>query len=123
MDEAEAAGAAGFISKALPGKKIAEALVRIANGEHVVATASPTRAVDAHLMWPGKDEGLTERESQVLLLCAEGMTNREIAESLYIGIETVKSHLRKAFKQLGLRNRIQAATFVERSESFTRGTH
>jgi len=118
VQEAREAGASGFVSKALPGPAIADALVRVAQGEAVFESASPTRQIDDALDWPGRADGLTERESQVLVLCAEGRTNPEIAEALYIGLETVKSHLRKSFKQLGLRNRIQAANYVHRSDGF-----
>lgn len=55
--------------------------------------------------WLGRDDGLTERESEVLQLCADGMSNREIAEHLYVNVETVKSHLKHAYSRLGLRNR------------------
>ena len=72
------------------------------------------------LDWPGKREGLSERESQVLVLCADGLKNREIADALYIGNETVKTHLRNVFGKLGLRNRVEAAAFVQREQGFVR---
>ena len=72
------------------------------------------------LDWPGKDEGLSERESQVLALVAEGLTNAEIGARLYLGAETVKTYLRQACSKLGFRNRVQAATYVARSQSFAR---
>jgi DNA-binding NarL/FixJ family response regulator len=122
--EARAVGASGFISKTLPGKDIADALVRIAAGEYVEATGTPGdlpagSALD-DLEWPGKDDGLSERESQVLVLCAEGLTNREIAASLYVGHETVKSHLRSVYSKLGIRNRVAAASYAQRSGAFVR---
>ncbi len=73
-----------------------------------------------HLDWPGKRDGVSERESQVLVLCAQGLTNREIAAALYIGNETVKTHLRNVFDKLGLRNRVEAAAFVQREGVFAR---
>lgn len=62
--------------------------------------------------WIGRSEGLSERESQVLVLCARGLRNREIADALYLNIETVKSHLKHAYSRLGIRNRAEAAAFV-----------
>jgi NarL family two-component system response regulator LiaR len=120
IDEARDAGASGFVSKALSGDDIADALVRIAAGEYVEAVGEAAHPAYEYLDWPGKQAGLSERESQVLVLCAQGLTNREIATAVYVGIETVKSHLRSVFAKLGLRNRVEAATFVERSGAFVR---
>ena len=115
------AGARGVISKALPGGVIADALVRVAAGDRVEATGTGRpRRVDGDLDWPGKGAGLTERESQVLVLCAEGLTNREMATALYLGAETVKTHLRHGYRKLGLRNRVEAAAYVRGSGAFVR---
>ena len=65
--------------------------------------------------WIGHDDGLSERESQVLVLCAEGLSNREIADELYINVETVKSHLKHLYQRLGLRNRVEATAYVHRT--------
>lgn len=124
VEQARVAGAAGFISKALPGDEIADAIERVAAGEDVLATA-PEHADGAAtalelLDWPGKADGLTERESQVLVLVGEGLTNPEIATALYLSVETVKSHVATIIRKLDLRNRVQAATYVARSSSFTR---
>jgi DNA-binding NarL/FixJ family response regulator len=120
IDEAHAAGASGFISKALSGDDIADALVRIAAGEQLEAVGEAIHPAHEHLDWPGKHDGLSERESQALVLCAQGFTNREIATALYVGVETVKTHLRNVFAKLQLRNRVEATIFVERSGAFVR---
>ena len=117
---ASAAGASGFISKGLSGNDIADALVRIANDEHVEALGQAPDPGIEHLDWPGKREGISERESEVLVLCAQGLTNREIAAALFIGNETVKTHLRNVFAKLGLRNRVAAAAFVQRAGGLVR---
>ncbi|UDY37636.1 response regulator transcription factor [Dermatobacter hominis] len=65
--------------------------------------------------WFGQDCGLSERESQIVALAAEGATNREIAQRLIIGTETVKTHLHMAFGKLGVRNRVEAAAAYHRS--------
>jgi DNA-binding NarL/FixJ family response regulator len=124
IQDARAAGATGFISKALTGDEIADAIERISAGHEVLAL-SPDGAVDSAaafelLDWPGKEAGLTERESQVLVLLAEGLSNREIATSLYLSPETVKSHVGTIIRKLDLRNRVQAATYVARSGAFSR---
>lgn len=120
VSEARAAGARGFISKSLDGSAIADALVAVASGEEVIALGSDHDHIPTELDWPGKDLGLSERESQVLVLCAEGLTNREIGEVLYIGSETVKTHLARVFKKMGIRNRVQAVAHVRSEAGFAR---
>jgi DNA-binding NarL/FixJ family response regulator len=118
--EGRAAGATGFISKGLSGAEIADAIARIAQGEAVVATPPAPTAPSAELDWPGKGDGLTERQSQVVMLVAEGLSNREIAEALYLSPETVKGYLAQAFAKLEIRNRVEVTNYVRRSEAFTR---
>lgn len=116
--DGRAAGASGFISKALPADQIADALIRVASGEDVVAATATPKSAHPGLEWPGKRAGLTERESQVLALLAEGMTNREIAAGLYLSAETVKSYVAQIFAKLDVRNRVEATSFVHRSGEF-----
>jgi DNA-binding NarL/FixJ family response regulator len=120
ITEGRLAGASGFISKALTGDQIADAIVRIAAGEQVVA-ATPDAPHDPRpeeLAWPGRSEGLTERESEVLVLLAEGLSNREIATALYLSPETIKSYLRPIYAKLDVRNRVEATAYVHRSGAF-----
>lgn len=124
MAEARAAGCRAFISKALPAEEIVAAVIAVAGGEEVVALppagAEPDPATLDVLTWPGQDEGLSQRESEVLVLAAEGLTNREIATTLYVGVETVKSHLANVFAKLGLRNRVEATRYVLETGTFAR---
>jgi DNA-binding NarL/FixJ family response regulator len=118
--EARQAGAAGFISKGLSGSEIADAIVRVAAGEAVIAgTAGPPVPPD-DLLWPGKTDGLTEQQSQILALLADGLSNREIAVAMYLSPETVKTYLRPIYRTLGVRNRVEAAAWVHASSSFHR---
>lgn len=118
--DARAAGATGFISKALSAEEIRDAIVNVAAGEEVMAVGMGDEAATTDLPWPGKDDGLTARESQVLVLVAEGLTNREIATALYLGVETVKTHVRQILAKLELRNRVEVANHVARSGTFAR---
>jgi DNA-binding NarL/FixJ family response regulator len=120
IDQAKRAGAAGFISKALPASAVVDAIERIHQGEYVEAADDRLMVADEALDWPGREQGLSERESQVLVLCAEGLSNREVAESLYVGIETVRTHMRSVYTKLGVRNRVAAAAYVQRSGAFNR---
>lgn len=120
------AGAQGFISKALPAEHIVDGIRATARGERVMLVqASPHATMSAELQWPGRDTGLTERESELLALLPAGMTNRELGEHLHVSENTIKSHLRRLFAKLGVRNRAQAAALARTSvlgESRPRGT-
>jgi DNA-binding NarL/FixJ family response regulator len=118
--EGRAAGASAFISKALPGSDIADALVRTAAGESVVAALPRPHPASPELVWPAQSTGLTERESQTLVLLADGLSNREIAAALFLSTETIKSYLAQVFQKLRVRNRVEAAAFVHRSPDFSR---
>jgi DNA-binding NarL/FixJ family response regulator len=120
ISEGKAAGATGFISKALPGSEIADAITRVARGEEVVAFTSETEVGSEELDWPGRADGLTERQSQVLMLVAEGLSNREVATALFLSPETVKGYIAQVFAKLGFRNRVQATNYVRQSGAFSR---
>lgn len=107
------AGAQGFISKALPAEQIVNGVRAAARGERVMLVqASPHAPMSAELQWPGRDARLTERESELLALLPTGMTNRELSEHLHISENTIKSHLRRLFSKLDVRNRAQAAALA-----------
>ncbi len=115
-------GAAGFISKAAPAPEIVRGLVAAATGERVVVLADhgPRAAwrdlgPETYLSladWPGHQYGLTYRESKLLALLPTGMTNRELADLLYVSQNTIKTQLRSLFSKLGVKNRTQAAALV-----------
>ncbi len=109
--QALAAGAQGFISKAVPREQIIGGLKTAASGQRVVLTQRTQHGqIDDMLRWPGRDSGLTERESELLSLLSTGMTNRELGNHLYISENTVKTQLRHLYRKLGVRNRAQAAS-------------
>ena len=93
--------------------------MRAARGDDVVAGTPVPKAAHAGLDWPGKEVGLTERESQAVALLAEGLSNREIAAALYLSPETVKSYVAEIFSKLNVRNRVEATNFVHRTLDFS----
>jgi DNA-binding NarL/FixJ family response regulator len=108
-------GAQGFISKAVTATQIVDGIRGAAHGQKIVLTHRSQRALmPPGLNWPGKDRGLTERESELLALLPTGMTNREMAEHLYLSENTIKTQLRALFAKLGVRNRVQASTLARR---------
>jgi two-component system, NarL family, response regulator LiaR len=113
VEHAMRAGAQGFISKTVPRQQIITGIEAAAGGERVVLTQRSQRSqVDEALRWPGRDIGLTERESEILSLLSTGMTNRELGKNLYVSENTIKTHLRSLYNKLGVRNRAQAASLA-----------
>lgn len=112
-------GVAGYLSKATPAAQLVEQIERVVAGEVVVEVNGSGATANRHARaWPGKQAGLSERESEIVALVALGRRNAEIAAALYISVETVKTHLSHAFRKLGLTNRTQVASFVLRDDSF-----
>jgi two-component system, NarL family, response regulator LiaR len=107
------AGAQGFISKAVPRQQIIDGIQAAARGDRVVLTQRSQHAqIDEALRWPGREAGLTERESEILSLLSTGMTNRELGRHLYVSENTIKTQLRSLYAKLGVRNRAQAASLA-----------
>jgi len=131
--EALRAGASGYLLKDLPANRLAQAIqavhTHIYQLDPLVASRLLASAVAPKSLreQPGspaskpsegtgnpfsKTAGLTERESEVLRLIAQGATNREIAEQLVISEGTVKNHISNILGRLGLRDRTQAAIYA-----------
>ena len=107
------AGAQGFISKAAPRQQIIDGIKAAARGDRVVLTQRSQHAqIDEALRWPGREIGLTERESELLSLLSTGMTNRELGSHLYVSENTIKTQLRQLYAKLDVRNRAQAASLA-----------
>ena len=115
-----AAGASGFLLKSLPPEEVVSAIRVAARGDAVV-DPSVTRRLAARFAAalapadpaPGIDR-LTAREREVLVLVAAGHTNAEIGARLYVGDETVKTHVSRILAKLGLRDRVHAALYAYR---------
>ena len=112
--DALAAGASGFLLKDAPAEELLTAVRVVASGEAVLAPsitnrliqqikARPIRTTESQVL-----ESLTDREREVLRLIAKGDTNQEIAEQLFVGETTVKTHVSHVLQKLGLRDRVQA---------------
>lgn len=117
IQTALALGAAGFISKTSTAMELLEAIERIAAGEQVVQV-SGRRTVDTG--WPGQNWGLTQRESEVLAMLTAGLRNREIADALYVSVDTVKTHLRHIYRKLGTNTRARTVAKALSDPSFAR---
>jgi DNA-binding NarL/FixJ family response regulator len=123
------AGASGFMLKDAPAEQLIEAVRVVARGDALLAP-SVTRllieevarrpAVDPSATLAGFDD-LTERELDVMRLVAKGMSNAEIAEALYLGEATVKTHVGRILAKLDLRDRVQVVVVAYESGLVTPG--
>jgi DNA-binding NarL/FixJ family response regulator len=113
--EALGAGASGFLLKDVPAERLFDAVRVVAAGEALLAPSVTRRLIGefARLrprLAPRPDllSELTPRETEVLRLIAEGLSNAEIAGRLVVSDETVKTHVSHVLTKLGLRDRVQA---------------
>ncbi|MFE4971527.1 response regulator [Kitasatospora sp. NPDC056651] len=112
------AGASGFVLKRLPVPQIAEAVRVVAAGEAVLFPAALRRMVAARPLDSAEAlprAGLTGREEGVLRLMATGLSNPEIAQSLAVSLETVKTHVGNVLAKLGAQNRTHAVVIAYES--------
>jgi DNA-binding NarL/FixJ family response regulator len=116
------AGASGFLLKDVPPEELLQAIRVLAAGDAVVAPSVTRRLLDrfAHRLPAGDDpsplvDQLTDREREVLLEVAQGLSNAEIARRLYLSEATVKTHVAHMLMKLGLRDRVQAVVFAYES--------
>lgn len=100
-------GAAGYLSKRLPAGELVDALERIHAGQRVV-TQDDGRAPVVGGDWPGREEGLTPRESEVLALITQGLSNAEIVDRTALSINSVKSYIRTCYRKIGATSRSRA---------------
>ncbi|MGC0376014.1 response regulator [Streptomyces sp. SAI-229] len=121
--EALRAGASGFLLKDASADQLAEAVRVVAAGDALLAPGITRRLIaefsrlDARPRSPLKQRvgDLTERETEVLALIAQGLSNAEIAVRLVVAEQTVKTHVGRILVKLGLRDRTQAAVFAYES--------
>lgn len=100
-------GVDGYLSKRLPAAQLVSALERIHGGEKVVERSTPYRAA-APGDWPGREEGLTDREAEIVALIVQGKSNAEIASMTYLSPNSIKSYIRSAYRKIGVTSRTQA---------------
>ena len=116
------AGASGFLLKDVPAETLFEAVRVIAAGEALLAPAITRRLIAEFARLrprqPSRPDGLaalTPRETEILGLVAEGLSNAEIAARLVLSDETIKTHVSHVLRKLGLRDRAQAVVVAYES--------
>lgn len=109
VERAMLAGAHGYLSKALPAEELVAALEKVHLGERLVAVDEPRARHEGR---PTIEIGLTPRETDVIALIAAGAPNKEISRRLELSMNTVKSHIRTAYRAMGVSSRTQAVLWA-----------
>jgi DNA-binding NarL/FixJ family response regulator len=108
VQSARQQGADGYLSKTLPARELVAALEAVHAGEVVISDPPPRAGAALGLDWPGRGEGLTDRESEILALITQGRSNAEVARLTYLSPNTVKSYIRNVYRKIGAGSRTQA---------------
>jgi len=113
------AGASGYILKKAAVSELRDAIDAVNRGESYLYPSSAKHLIGSFLKRVesgGKSsiDGLTSREQEVLILIAEGKTNKEIAKHLQLSVKTIESHRSNMFEKLGINDRIEATRYAIR---------
>jgi len=114
--EAIMAGASGYLLKQVRGQDLVDAVREVAAGRSLLDPVTTAHVLDRMRESAKTDElaGLTERERSVLELMGEGLTNRQIAERLFLAEKTVKNYVTSVLAKLGMERRTQAIAWIAR---------
>lgn len=114
------AGASGYLLKQVRGQDLVNAVREVAAGRSLLDPVTTSRVLDrlreSGSREPDELESLTEQERRVLELIGEGLSNRQIAERLFLAEKTVKNYVTSVLAKLGMERRTQAAAWVARRE-------
>lgn len=120
------AGAAGYVLKQIRGADLVAAIRRVAAGESLLDPAVTARVLE-RLRRPQPEAdplaSLSPQERRILDLIAEGKTNRQIGESMFLAEKTVKNYVSHLLTKLGMERRAEAAAYAARLEERRRDTH
>jgi DNA-binding NarL/FixJ family response regulator len=114
--EAIMAGAAGYLLKQVTGTDLVGAVRRLAAGESLLDPKVTAKVLERLRKGPEQEDpryaALSEQERKILALIAEGMTNRQIAEQMYLAEKTVKNYVSGLLRKLGMERRTEAAVYA-----------
>ena len=108
IESAKRHGAHGYLSKTLPARDLVAALEAVHAGELVISDAPARTKTAVGLDWPGRGEGLSDRESEILALITQGKSNAEVAALTYLSPNTVKSYIRTIYRKIDVDSRTKA---------------
>lgn len=115
-------GVRGYLSKAMSAAELVDAVERIHQGDVVVSTPAGRVRSAPGLDWPGRQLGITDRESEILALVTQGKSNADVARLTYLSPNTVKSYIRSVYRKIGAESRTQAVLWGVR-HGFTPDHH
>lgn len=111
------AGASGYVLKQIKGNELVEAIRKVADGQSLLDPHLTAKVLDRLRSGGGEDErleSLTEQERRILELLAEGMTNRQIAEKMFLAEKTIKNYVSNLLAKMGMDRRTEAAVYAAR---------
>ena len=111
------AGAAGYVLKQVRGVELVDGIRRVASGQSLLDPTVTARVLERLRAAPEEDErfaSLTEQERKILMLLADGLTNRQIAEQMYLAEKTVKNYVSNLLAKMGMNRRTEAAVYAAR---------
>jgi two-component system response regulator DevR len=110
------AGAAGYLLKQIRGEDLVDGIRRVARGESLLDPAVTARVLERIRAKPAEGglSALTVQERKILDLVAEGLTNRQIGERIYLAEKTVKNYVSSMLTKLGMSRRTEAAAYAAR---------
>ena len=108
VESARQHGAHGYLSKTLPARELVAALEAVHSGEGGVSDAGARARSAPGQDWPGRGEGLSEREAEILALITQGKSNADVARLTYLSPNTVKSYIRTVYRKIGVDSRTRA---------------
>jgi DNA-binding NarL/FixJ family response regulator len=115
--EAIMAGAAGYVLKQVSGSNLIEAVRQVAAGQSLLDPKVTERVLERLRKGPDEDErlkGITDQERRILNLLADGKTNRQIAEEMFLAEKTVKNYVSNLLSKMGMSRRTEAAVYAAR---------
>jgi len=108
VETARRQGVHGYLSKTLPARDLVAALEDVHAGQIVVSDPPPRARSTSGLDWPGRAEGLTDREAEILALITQGKSNADVAALTFLSPNTVKSYIRTIYRKINVGSRTQA---------------
>jgi DNA-binding NarL/FixJ family response regulator len=111
------AGASGYVLKQIRGTELVDAIRKVASGQSLLDPNVTARVLDRLRTGAPEDkklEGLTDQERRILDLLAEGLTNREIADRMYLAEKTVRNYVSNLLAKMGMQRRTEAAVYAAR---------
>lgn len=112
-------GADGYLLKDSSSKQVVAAIRMLYQGDSVIHPRMTKKLITYHqqkMKLESNENELTEREKEILFELVKGLSNKEIAEALYISDKTVKIHINKIFKKLNVKSRSQAVIYAVRNQ-------